>query len=228
MKRPSAMPHDDFVSLSKSKKRNVPNIEDRIILKENEITLIVRFNQALYKVDDHGCVHELSYEVLESGATKTEKSEENTLKMMDSIEAMVGQAVKDGDIEKDSIIRWDGTFQGGTNRQYPAIHIIEPETRRIVTFRQDTRKFITTCIMTEEEWLEIQGDEKNFGDSKGWFSGQVRNVPPKTPLESFSVTGAEQTPVNSFEQDVQQITPVNNFENDIINSEELPIDSSSD
>ena len=57
---------------------------------------------------DHGAVHDLPYTVKSNGETKTDKTDDNALKMMRSIVDMPNR----------ENVRWfeDGTYQGGTDR----------------------------------------------------------------------------------------------------------------
>ena len=55
------------------------------IIHEGRPELEVGFWQSKFKVGDHGAVHDLPYTVKSNGGTKTEKSDDNTLKMMGSI-----------------------------------------------------------------------------------------------------------------------------------------------
>lgn len=38
--------------------------------------------------------------------------------------------------------------------------------------------FVTTCQLTEKEETELKTTH-NFGGGEGWFSGQVKNLPPQ-------------------------------------------------
>ena len=62
-------------------------------------------------------------------------------------------------------------------------------------FKKSTGKFVTTCELTAKEDAELKATG-NFGDEKGWFSEQVKNLPP------------HQTSVNTFESDVTGMTPI--------------------
>ena len=47
---------------------------------------------------------------------------------------------------------------------------------------------MTTCQLTVKEDAELKATG-NFGGGKGWFSGQVKNLPPVTPVNSFESDG---------------------------------------
>ena len=141
-----------------------------------------------FKVGDHCAVHDLPYTVKYNGGTKIEKSNHNTLKMMRSIVDMPNR----------DNVQWfeDGTYQSGTDREFEAIHIYDLDKKVIAVFKKSTGKFVTTCQLDRDEHDELL-ETGNFGGGKGWFSGQVKNLPP------------QQTAVNTFESDVRGITPIN-------------------
>ena len=64
-------------------------------------------------------------------------------------------------------------------------------------FKKSTGTFVTTCQLGRDEHNELL-ETGNFGGGKGWFSKQVKNLPPK------------QTAVTTFESDVMGITPIDN------------------
>ena len=86
--RPTAMPHQEFVGLTKGDRRQVPHPYDKIIDVEGRPRLWVGFWQSRYKVPDHGAVHGLPYTVKENGMTQTAKSDDTALAMMQSIQDM--------------------------------------------------------------------------------------------------------------------------------------------
>ena len=83
--RPSEIPHDNFVSLSKPQRRALTHKYDMEINHEGHQKLTVGFWQSKFKVKDHGAIHDLPYTLTTEGGTKTEKSDANTLTMMRSI-----------------------------------------------------------------------------------------------------------------------------------------------
>ena len=218
--RPSSMPHQEFVGLTKEERRALPHSNDMKIIHEGRPELEVGFWQSKFKVDDHGAVHDLPYTVKSNGGTKTEKSDDNTLKMMESIVDMPNR----------NNVEWfeDGTYQGGTDRGFEAIHIYDLDKKVIAVFKKSTGKFVTTCQLDRDEHNELL-KTGNFGGGKGWFSGQVRNLPPQqTAVNTFEsdVTGMTPispmnensspgfTPTSSFESDVMGITPIDNSQLD--------------
>lgn len=86
--RPTVMPHQEFVGLTKEERRQVPYPYDKIIDVEGCPRLRVGFWQSRYKVPDHGAVHGLPYTVKENGMTQTAKSDDTALAMMQSIQDM--------------------------------------------------------------------------------------------------------------------------------------------
>ena len=79
------MPHQEFVGLTKEERRALPHSNDMKIIHEGRPELEVGFWQSKFKVDDHAAVNDLPYTAKSNGGTKTEKSDDNTLKMMGSI-----------------------------------------------------------------------------------------------------------------------------------------------
>lgn len=68
----------------------------------------VEFCQLKFKVDDHGAFHGLPYTVKDNGATKTEETAANALKIMRSIVDMSN---------RDNVLWFeDGLYQSGTDQ----------------------------------------------------------------------------------------------------------------
>ena len=95
----------------------------------------VGFWQSKFKVGDHGAVHT----VKANCGTKTEKPEDNALKMMRSIVDMPNQ----------DNVEWfeNGPYQGGTDRKFEAIHIYDLDKKVIAVFKKSTGKFVTLTVM---------------------------------------------------------------------------------
>ena len=79
------MPHEEFCALTKEERRALSHSNDMTMIHEGRPKLEVGFWQSKLKVCDHGAIHNLPYTVKANGGTKTEKSDDNTLKMMRSI-----------------------------------------------------------------------------------------------------------------------------------------------
>lgn len=198
--RPSAMPHQEFVGLTKEERRQVPNPYDKIIHVEGHLRLRVGFWQSRYKVLDHGGLHGLPYSVKNNGGTKTEKIDDTALAMMQSIEDMPHRP------KAIWFDQEDVTYQGGTDSEFPAVYIFDDDTKVIAVFNKQTGNFVTTCQLTEKQEAELKATH-NFGGGEGWFRGKVNNLPPKGI-----------TPINSFENDVMGITPVDDSQIDNSNN----------
>ena len=82
MNRPSTMPHQEYTSLTKEQKRNLPHPKDRFINVEGHSQLVLGYGQVGFKTPDHGEVHDLP--VNENG--KTPKIEENIDALMEHAE----------------------------------------------------------------------------------------------------------------------------------------------
>lgn len=216
--RPSAMPHQEFSNLTKKERRQLPHINDMKITCEKCPELTVGFYQAKFKVDKHGAIHGLPYTIKKNGGTKTEKTDDNALKMMQSI---VNMPNRDN-------VRWfeNGTYQGNTSREFEAFHIYDLDEQVIAVFKKSTGKFVTTCQLDRDEHNELL-KTGNFGGGKGWVSGQVKNLPPEqrsvntferdvigitpvSPMDENSSPNSGFTPMSSFESDIMGITPVDN------------------
>ena len=202
MEKPASMPHQEFVGLTKEERRQVPHpyAYDKIIHVEGHPRLRVGFWQSRYKVPDHGALHGLPYSVKKNGGTKTEKSDDTALAMMQSIADM---PYKPNAIWFD---QEDVTYQGGTDREFPVVYIFDDDTKVIAVFNKQTGNFVTTCQLTEKQETELKATH-NFGGGEGWFSGKVNNLPPKGI-----------TPINNFEKDVMGITPVDDSQIDNSNN----------
>ena len=154
--RPTAMPHQEFCGLTKEERRQLFHPYDQIIHVEGHQRLRVGFWQSRYKVADHGALHGLPYSVKNNGGTKTEKSDATALVMMQSI----------ADMPSRPNVIWfdqeDVTYQGGTDREFPAVHIFDDDTKVVAVFNKQTGNFVTTCQLTEKQETELKTTH-NFG-----------------------------------------------------------------
>ena len=151
------MPHEEFVGLTKEERHALPNSIDMRIIHEGRPELEVGFWQSKFKVGDHGAVHDLPYTEKANGETKTEKSDDNALKMMRSIVDMPNR----------DNVQWfiNGTYQGGTDREFETIHIYDLDKKVIAVFKKSTEEFLTTCELTAKEDAELKVTG-NFGGGK--------------------------------------------------------------
>ena len=119
----------------------------------------------------------------------------------------------------------DGTYQGGTDREFEAIHIYDVDKRIIAVFKKSTGKFVTTCQLKLKEHTNLL-KTGNFGGQEGWFSGQTRNLPPQqTAVNTFESDVTGMTPINSMNENSSPgLTPTTSFENDVMSIS--PIDKS--
>lgn len=198
--RPTAMPDEEFVGLTKEERRQVAHPYDKIIHVEGHPRLRVGFWQSRYKVPDHGALHGLPYSVKNNGGTKTEKSDDTALAMMQSIVDMPHRRNAIW-LDQDDV-----TYQGGTDREFPAVYLFDDDTKVAAVFNKQTGNFVTTCQLTPDEAIELKATH-NFGGGEGWFSGKVNNLPPK-----------DITPITSFENDVMGLTPVDDSQIDNSNN----------
>jgi len=122
MEKPSSMPHQEYISLTKEQKRNLSDQRDGFITVEGHTHLVVRYGQVEFKTPDHGKVHDLPTN--EKG--RTQKTQENALALRDSLVNMPNRKK----------IKWfdNGMYQGGTERGYDSINIYDQENRVIAVF----------------------------------------------------------------------------------------------
>ena len=84
VQKPSNMSHQEYTSLTKEQRRNLPDVKDRFIDVEGHPKLIARYGQVKSKTPDHGDIHGLPTN--ERG--KTPKTEANALSLRDSLVKM--------------------------------------------------------------------------------------------------------------------------------------------
>ena len=139
MKKPSSMPQQEYTSLTKEQKRNLPDPRDGFVCEDGHPHLVARYGQVEFKTPDHGPVHGLPV----NEKDLTPKTEKNALALRASIV----------NIPKRKNIVWfdDGMYQGGTNRGYDSVNIFDKESDTIVVFRKDENgqynRFTTTCTV---------------------------------------------------------------------------------
>ena len=134
--RPSSLSHAEFVALKPEARRLLPHKNVRTITYENYEPVKLRFGQAKLKVRHHGAIHDVEYILNNRGGTKSNRIDENTLIMMDLIEALL-------DKEKFEWVE-NGTHLGNTTRGYEAVHFYDPDSQILAVFKKSTREFVTT------------------------------------------------------------------------------------
>ena len=154
MERPSAMPHQEYISLTKEQKRNLPDARDGFIDVEGHPKLTIRYGQVNFKTPDHGKIHGLPTN--ENG--KTPKTEKNALALRDSLVKMP---------KREGILWFDnGGYQKGTERGYDSVNLYDPETQVISVFRKqgdgEPSLFTTTCELTALEQDHLLKSGGNF------------------------------------------------------------------
>jgi hypothetical protein len=65
--RPSTMPHQEFVNLTKEQRRQISHSNDIKIKSPSHAELNIRYWQANYKVADHGAIHGLPFQTKPNG-----------------------------------------------------------------------------------------------------------------------------------------------------------------
>ena len=152
--KPSNMPQQEYTSLTKEQRRNLPDARDGFINEKGHPKLVVRYGQVEFKTPDHGKVHGLPVD--EKG--KTPKTEANSLALRDSILNMP---------KRENIVWFDdGMYQGGTDRGYDSVNVFDKETNTIAVFRKDENgeynRFTTTCTLTKTEREYLFNSDGNF------------------------------------------------------------------
>ena len=153
MERPSAMPHQDFTTLTKEQRRNLPDPRDGIIDVEGHPKLTARYGQVKSKTPDHGDIHGLPTN--ENG--KTLKTEQNALALRDSL---VKMPEREG-------IRWfdNGGYQKGTERGYDSVNLYDKDKRVIAIYKKQENGeylFSTTCEVTGKEEAHLLESGGNY------------------------------------------------------------------
>jgi hypothetical protein len=153
VQKPSSMPQQDYTSLTKEQRRNLPDPRDGIIDVEGHPKLTARYGQVKYKTPDHGDIHGLPTN--ENG--KTPKTEQNALALRDSL---VKMPEREG-------IRWfdNGGYQKGTERGYDSVNLYDPKDRVIAIYKKQENGeylFSTTCELTPGEETHLYKSNGNF------------------------------------------------------------------
>jgi len=154
LQRPSAMPHQEYTSLTKEQKRNLSDHRDGFITVEGHPHLVARYGQVEFKTPNHGKIHNLPINT----NSKTPKTEENGLALRDSLVNMPNRKK----------IEWfdNRMYQGGTERGYDSVNIYDRKTRVIAVFKKQKdekySQFTTTCKLTVDEETHLFQSGGNF------------------------------------------------------------------
>jgi hypothetical protein len=131
------MPHQEFTDLMKEERRQLPYHNYKTTDVESHQRLRVGFWQSRFKVADHGTFHGLPYSLKNNSGTKTKKSDDNALVMMQSIEDMPYRPNAIG-FDEDDV-----TYQRRTDREFPAVSILDDYTKVVIVFNKQTGNFVT-------------------------------------------------------------------------------------
>lgn len=153
MERPSSMPYQEYTSLTKKQRRNLPDPRDGIIDVEGHPKLTVRYGQVNFKTPKHGEIHGLPRN--ENG--KILKTEQNALALRDSL---VKMPEREG-------IRWfdNGGYQKGTERGHDSVSIYDKDKGVIAIYKKQENGeylFSTTCKVTPVEETHLYKSNGNF------------------------------------------------------------------
>lgn len=136
MQKPSAMPQQNYSSLTKSECRQLADLlgQDGSMKRDYYSRLDLRFNQVEFKTPKHRRDHGLSV----NDNRKMPKTEANALR--DSLINMPN---------KPKVIWYkEGMYQGGTPRGCKSINVFDPDTNLITVYQKypnGTNLFLTTC-----------------------------------------------------------------------------------
>lgn len=92
--RPTDVPHDEFCTMTNGAQRQLPHKNGIQIVEDDRSELHIGFWQSRFKVGKYGAIHGLEYTKKPNGETKTPKTDQNTLEMMQSIENMAKDGLK--------------------------------------------------------------------------------------------------------------------------------------
>jgi len=169
------MPYQDYISLTKEQKRNLPTPDDVIIQTSHHEPLKIRDGQSRFKLKSHGHLFNLPRPFNQKGAPITLSKDE-----IDENNKAFKHGIRTFAQKNDLIWIEDGTYQGGTEREVPSINIYDPKTKLILIFKQKDRNFVTTCKLNpieEDRFLKT----KNFGGSNFNYGG--------TPVTQQDIVG---------------------------------------
>jgi hypothetical protein len=155
MQKPSAMPQQNYSSLTKSERRQLadPLGRDRSIQVDSYPRLDLRYNQVEFKTSKHGPEHGLP----EDSNGKTPKTETNAIALRDSLINMPNR--------KNIIWYIEGQYQGGTPRGLDSVNLFHNDTDVIAVYQKQpdgSNLFLTTCKLTQIEIDHFKANNGNF------------------------------------------------------------------
>ena len=206
MEKPASMPQQEYSSMTKSKRRQLPDPRgrDRFINVDGSPRLDLRFNQVEFKTPRHGKDHGLPVGI----NNKTPKTEANAIALRDSLLDMPN---------RENIVWYtDGLYQGGTDRGCDSVNLFDPDTNVIAVYEKKpdgSNLFLTTCTLTDIERDHLESTNGNFVTEKvleqqNWvstFESDGMGITPISPMDENSSPNPGFTATNSFESDVMGI-----------------------
>ena len=149
MQRPSAMPHQEYTSLTKEQRRNLPHPDDYIIPEQD---VIIRNGQAKFKVKNHGSDFGFFSDPNEKDCLKTPRTFEN----IEGYKNEIKKLVLTGE-------RIEGTYRKDEPDQYLAIHFYDSASGCNVIFKQETKEFVSAWKLPQGQVNDLL-THKNIGD----------------------------------------------------------------
>jgi hypothetical protein len=140
MVRPSPMENEKLFNMTQVPKRLEKHPYDKLIVAEGHSPLRIGFLQAKHKISKHGAIHALTYTLKQNNTTKTEKTEENILTMMESIQNMTNRP--------NTIWFYDETtfYQKITERGFGAIYIFDDDKKIVAVLKKKQEIFYNLFV----------------------------------------------------------------------------------
>lgn len=157
MQKPSAMPQQNYSSLTQLERRQLadPLGRDGSIEMDGYPRLDLRFNQVEFKTPKHGPDHGLPVD----SKGKTPKNE--AIALRDSLIDMPNR--------QNIIWYTDGQYQGGTPRGCDCVNLFDPDKNLIAVYQKQpdgSNLFLTTCKLTQMEGDNLKATNGNFVTEK--------------------------------------------------------------
>jgi hypothetical protein len=159
MEKPSAMPQQNYSSLTKSERRQLADLlgRDSSIKIDGYPQLDLRFNQVEFKTPKHGPDNGLPLD----SKRKTPKTETNAITLRDSLINMSNRPN----------VLWykEVMYQGGTPRGCDCVSLFDLDTNLIAVSQKrpdGTNSFLTTARVNDKERTNLIATNGNFVTEK--------------------------------------------------------------
>jgi hypothetical protein len=154
MKRPSSIPHSEYIKMKPQERRSLPHVDDGYYRKKGLTDLRVGFNQVEYKMPKHGKDHGLQPD----NGNKISKSRTNVLFVRDDLLSMPDQ---------EGVKRYeDGMFQGGTELGFETVNIFDSKRGLIAIYKKNEdgkpAEYVSSFKITPMERDHLISSSGNF------------------------------------------------------------------